>query len=189
MSNETLPLLEGERVVVRMGREEDVPEIVAFYERNEEFFSTTTTRRPPEFFTPPFWRAKVAQAASDYAEDRALGLFAFERERPARVIAAVNFFAFIRGQFHACILGYSLDEAVQGRGLMHESLELAIGFVFGELNMHRIMANYWPENVRSGAVLNRLGFEREGYARNYLRINGIWRDHHLTALTNDKWKG
>jgi ribosomal-protein-alanine N-acetyltransferase len=46
------------------------------------------------------------------------------------------------------------------------------------------MANYIPTNERSGLLLKRLGFAVEGYARDYLLINGQWRDHVLTALTN-----
>ena len=46
------------------------------------------------------------------------------------------------------------------------------------------MANYIPHNERSGRLLRRLGFMVEGYARDYLFINGAWRDHILTALTN-----
>lgn len=53
--------------------------------------------------------------------------------------------------------------------------------------MHRIMANYMPHNQRSGALLARLGFEREGYAKDYLLIDGKWQDHVLTALTNKEW--
>ena len=53
--------------------------------------------------------------------------------------------------------------------------------------MHRIMANYMPHNMRSGNLLAKLGFEREGYARQYLQINGEWRDHVLTALTDNSW--
>lgn len=53
-----------------------------------------------------------------------------------------------------------------------------IMFRFG---LHRIMANYCPENVRSGKLLARLGFEQEGLARDYLYLNGRWRDHILTS--------
>ena len=46
------------------------------------------------------------------------------------------------------------------------------------------MANYLPSNTRSEALLERLGFEREGYAKSYLQIGGRWRDHVLTAKVN-----
>jgi [ribosomal protein S5]-alanine N-acetyltransferase len=69
---------------------------------------------------------------------------------------------------------------------MFEALTAAIAFAFDVLRLHRIMANYIPGNERSGKLLRRLGFNMEGYARDYLLIDGEWRDHILTALTNAK---
>ncbi len=54
--------------------------------------------------------------------------------------------------------------------------------------MHRIAASYMPHNKRSEAVLKHMGFEREGFAKDYLLINGKWEDHILTALHNPNWK-
>jgi len=90
----------------------------------------------------------------------------------------------VRGAFQACHLGYALTESAQGQGLMHEVLTAAIAHVFDVMLLHRIMANYRPENERSARLLARLGFEREGKARAYLKINGVWADHVLTALIN-----
>ena len=74
---------------------------------------------------------------------------------------------------------------------MEEALRAANAFVFDAMRMHRVMANYRPENERSRRLLERLGFEREGLARNYLFIDGAWRDHVLTSLTHpgydDAW--
>jgi ribosomal-protein-alanine N-acetyltransferase len=82
------------------------------------------------------------------------------------------------------MLGYAIDAAHEGRGLMREALQATIEYVFDVLRLHRIQANYVPENRRSGALLERLGFVREGLARDYLFINGAWRDHVLTARLN-----
>ena len=57
-----------------------------------------------------------------------------------------------------------------------------INYAFNELGLNRIMANYMPSNDRSEALLNSLGFVREGLAERYLKINGVWEDHVLTAL-------
>jgi ribosomal-protein-alanine N-acetyltransferase len=82
------------------------------------------------------------------------------------------------------MLGYAIDAQRQGQGLMHEALIAAIVHAFDVLRLHRIQANYVPDNVRSGRLLQRLGFRKEGLAANYLYINGAWRDHVLTALLN-----
>jgi ribosomal-protein-alanine N-acetyltransferase len=70
---------------------------------------------------------------------------------------------------------------------MAEALRATNEFVFREMRLHRIMANYRPENVRSGKLLERLGFVREGLAKDYLFIDGAWRDHILTALVNPRF--
>jgi len=44
-----------------------------------------------------------------------------------------------RGAFHACYLGYKIDHAYEGKGLMYEALEVAIRYIFEELRLHRIM--------------------------------------------------
>jgi ribosomal-protein-alanine N-acetyltransferase len=68
---------------------------------------------------------------------------------------------------------------------MAEVLEAGLTLAFGQLDLHRVMANYLPRNERSARLLARLGFEREGYARAYLRIAGQWEDHVLTAKIRD----
>jgi [ribosomal protein S5]-alanine N-acetyltransferase len=60
--------------------------------------------------------------------------------------------------------------------------------MFEVQHMHRISAAYMPRNKRSEAVLQRAGFAHEGHAKQYLLINGIWEDHHLTALINPHWQ-
>ena len=58
--------------------------------------------------------------------------------------------------------------------------------MFDTVGLHRIQANHLPENVRSARLLRRVGFVPEGYARDYLFIDGAWRDHVLTACTNPR---
>ena len=67
---------------------------------------------------------------------------------------------------------------------MREPLTTAIHFVFQVYGLHRIMANYRPENQRSGQLLAGLDFEIEGRARAYLNINGEWADHILSSRIN-----
>ena len=67
---------------------------------------------------------------------------------------------------------------------MTEFVEGAINYVFERLDLHRIMANYMPGNTRSARVLDKLGFNKEGFAKSYLKIAGEWQDHVLTAKIN-----
>ena len=99
-----------------------------------------------------------------------------------------NFFNIMRGAFDACFLGYGLSEAAVGRGLMQKSLIVSCEAIFRNWNLHRIMANYDPENKKSESTLGAVGFVKEGYARDYLYYHGQWHDHVMTSLINKNWK-
>ena len=69
---------------------------------------------------------------------------------------------------------------------MREALQATLADAFSpRVGLHRVQANVRPENTRSLALLDRLGFEREGLAREYLFIDGAWRDHVLHELQVD----
>jgi len=151
-----------------------------------------------EFFTERFWAARLAIAVEDYAADRAVRLVIQPRrgrEAPASddpadspIIGTCNYTNIVRGAFHACHLGYQVARDQQGRGLMAEALRATNAFMFDVLRLHRVMANFRPENDRSRRLLERLGFVEEGFARGYLFIDGAWRDHVLTALTHPSFR-
>ncbi len=100
------------------------------------------------------------------------------------VMGVCNYTNIIRGTFQACHLGYALAEKYQGQGIMQEALREANRYMFEELHLHRIMANYMPRNERSGRLLEKLGFRIEGKAEKLLKINGRWEDHIMTSLIN-----
>ena len=140
----------------------------------------------PGFFTAPFWAERLAASVEERHADRSLRLVmqAAGSAPDSEILGTINYTNFVRGAFQACHLGYQIARAHEGRGLMTEALRAANAFVFDTVRMHRIMANYRPENERSARVLERLGFVKEGFARDYLFIDGAWRDHVLTALTH-----
>ena len=184
----SLPRFETERLVVRLASDPDVPEIVRYFDENREHLRPFDPVRPPAFFEPRFWDAQVKQSVTEYLGDRALRLFLFLAEPPHSIVGTVNFTRIERGVSQSCSLGYGLAATAQGKGYMEEALRPAIDFVFRSLRLHRIEADYMPHNRRSGNLLRRLGFVVEGYARDYLLINGRWEDHVLTSLTHADWE-
>ena len=154
--------------------------VADYFRRNREHFRPWDPPRSPAFFTIPYWQTQLEANRRELEEDRSLRLFL---ELQGQMVGHCNFTGITRGPFQACYLGYGLAADQVGRGLMTEALRAALTYVFEELKLHRVMANYLPENERSRRVLERLGFRVEGYAPEYLYINGAWRDHVLTALT------
>jgi ribosomal-protein-alanine N-acetyltransferase len=167
----------------------DVPAILRFYADNQAFFKATDPPRPPPFYTEDYWSKRVRTMATDYVQDKSAGFFLFASSDDRAVIGSINLSNVVRGAFQACHLGYAIAEREQGKGLMTEALTMALRFAWEKLKLHRVMANYLPHNERSARVLKKLGFVVEGYARDYLFIDGKWQDHVLTALTNERWEG
>ena len=72
----------------------------------------------------------------------------------------------------SCNLGYSVDVGFERKNLIYLILKYGINYIKDEFQLHRIMTNHLPNNIRSEKLLERLGFEKEGYVKNYLKING-----------------
>lgn len=182
------PLLRTERLWLRLCATADAPELVRFFSENNEFIAKTQNPRTGVALTQPFWARYAERARAEFHGGHSCRLVMIANESE-RVVGVVNFTSFVRGYFQACTLGYLLGESAQGKGLMTEALREAIGYVFGVLDFHRIMANHAPTNVRSARVLEKLGFREEGRAADYIRINGVWTEHVLTSLLNPNWRG
>jgi ribosomal-protein-alanine N-acetyltransferase len=183
----SFPEIETERLVLRLARPSMAASQLRFMAANHAGHLDRWSPRPsPDFFTELFWRDRLAQAMEDYIGGRAARFVLQARGtgEDGPIVGHVNYTNIVRGVFLACHLGYQIARDAEGRGLMAEALRAANRWVFTELRLHRIMANHHPDNVRSARVLERLGFVREGYARDYLYIDGAWRDHVLTALVN-----
>lgn len=182
-----LPLLHSERLILRIPEPSEAGELVRHFQANKEHLAQSGLTPPSNFYTEAFWTDQLAQYSEEFQADSSLRLFAFEHTTPYRVVASISFMHFLRKGAQFCHLGYGIDREKQGQGFMKEGITAAIKYVFEEMNLHRIMANYMPTNERSGKLLKSLGFTIEGYARDYLLVNGIWQDHIMTSLTNPNW--
>jgi ribosomal-protein-alanine N-acetyltransferase len=99
-----------------------------------------------------------------------------------RIVGIANLSQIVLAHFRSAYLGYAAFVPFEGRGCMTEGLRLVLREAFGPIGLHRVEANVQPDNVRSIALVERLGFVREGYSRRYLKIGGRWRDHVRYAI-------
>lgn len=160
------------------------PALADFFGRNETHLRPWDPPRPRDIAEVEFWEAEALRGEDDAHAGAVLRWVLMLREAPGQIVGRVNYTQIVRGPFQSCMLGYAIDGGHEGRGLMHEALACTLAHVFDVLRLHRVQANYLPENHRSARLLQRLGFRVEGLARDYLYVNGAWRDHVLTALTS-----
>lgn len=154
-----------------------------------------------DFLTPwePTWneddltrtsfRLRAKRAAREISTDEAYSLFIFETGTET-LLGGLTLGLIRRGVAQACTLGYWMGRRHSGRGHMTEAVRGAVRFAFSDLALHRVEAACLPSNEPSRRLLERVGFQHEGLARAYLKINGNWADHLLyAALSSDSLPG
>ena len=170
--------------------EDLAPMVAAFFGRNVAHLAPWNPPAPPGLDTETLQRERLRNAAAEVVAGTASRWWLQPLANPNIVIGNINLTQIVRGAFQNGMLGYAIDGDHEGFGLMREALLAIINHAFSpNLNLHRIQANVRPENVRSIGVIQRLGFEQEGLAREYLFIDGAWRDHLMYALRNPHFGG
>lgn len=176
--------METNHLILKEPLAEDVVLLKDFEHRNKIHLANWESTKDIDNFDYQTCLSKWKKEREDRTSVR---FFIFLKENPSLIIGLCNFTQIFYGPFQACYLGYKIDHDYQGKGLMFEALEKSLEYIFEELKLHRVMANYTPANLRSAKLLSRLGFQIEGHAKNYLLINNCWEDHVLTALSYEQW--
>jgi ribosomal-protein-alanine N-acetyltransferase len=99
----------------------------------------------------------------------------------------INLSSIQRGPFQNAYVGYWIDEAWAGQGLMPEAVLVLTRFAFEDLHLHRVQVSIIPRNAASRRVVDKLGLRNEGTALRYLEIDGVWEDHVRYAITSEEW--
>ena len=142
--------------------------------RSENYYSLENIRA----------RFDAGDFAVDRPTERRFALFARDGHE---VVGIINFTNIVGHPFRACHVGFSVATKHEGFGLMREGLQSTITYIFETLELNRVMANFIPRNFRSARLLSGLCFRVEGFAKNYLCINGKWEDHILTSVLRSDW--
>jgi ribosomal-protein-alanine N-acetyltransferase len=183
-----VPSILTKRLVLRLAGEEDIDSLMRFQARNIDHF------RPwfPESALAPS-KENLLIAADDKRElaraDRGYRFHLFPIAEPGKIIGLCSISDVRRGAIQQAVVGYALDKDYQGKGLMTEAASAAVKFAFDDLDLHRLEGSYMPENAKSGAILQTLGFQKEALIKDYLFLNGRWQDHIVTFLVNETWVG
>ncbi len=84
-------------------------------------------------------------------------------------------------------LGYWLDKDVVGRGVMTQSVTCVLDYLFGELDMNYVSINAAPDNKKSCAIPERLGFKLEGCIRDQEWLYDHFVDSNHYGMKQDEW--
>ena len=187
MPSPRIPALRrGEQVHVRLPRADDAKAFLAAVRASRElhdgWVSPPATRAGFDAYV-----ARFRTPPRGHAEARHAGVIVV-RNVDGALAGVLNFSEIVRGAFQSAYLGYYAFSPLAGQGYMREGLALALQFAFGGLKLHRVEVNIQPSNTRSLALVERVGFVREGYSRRYVRIRGRWRDHVRFALLVEDWR-
>jgi ribosomal-protein-alanine N-acetyltransferase len=136
---------------------------------------------------PPADAETFGQYVERAASARFQGFLICLRET-GEIAGVANLSEIVRGVFRSTYLGFYASSRCAGRGLMKEGLGLVLRHTFRKLGLHRVEANVQPENSRSLALVQALGFRKEGVSPRYLKIGGRWRDHERWALLAEDWR-
>jgi ribosomal-protein-alanine N-acetyltransferase len=104
------------------------------------------------------------------------------------IVGQLNVANILHGSVSSCVLGYWIAPEVAGLGITPTAVALAMDYMFNAVGIHRVEIDIRPENGASIRVVQKLGLRYEGLKKNYIHINGDWRDHYVFALTFDEVK-
>ncbi len=68
-------------------------------------------------------------------------------------------------------IGYLLLQEHQGHGYMVEAAKALVDFLFDQLEVAKIEAHCYAENIASWKVMEKIGMEREGYFKSHTVLN------------------
>lgn len=180
----TATLLQGRRICLRPPCRGDWPEWYRVRHANQDRLKPLEPRWSPQCLTRDFYERRLTRLARDWRDDKCYSFLMLETAGQ-RLIGGININHVCRGAARFASLGYWIDRGFEGRGYMSEGLQLIADFAFHTLDLHRLNAACLPHNTRSQALLRRNGFMEEGFARNYIQINGKWEDHVLFGLPRE----
>jgi len=176
------------RLLLRPLCADDRAEFVRVHTASRALFAPWFPARPADETLDDFFARQLNQTLDGLRENtqyRFVGLL-----DDARIAGFFNLFQVVRGAAQYAVSSWSVSAEVGRQGLGTEGVTALLDFAFAPsptgLGLHRVQANIIPTNTPSIRVAEKTGFRREGLAKNYLKIAGVWQDHFLYAKLADE---
>jgi ribosomal-protein-alanine N-acetyltransferase len=182
--SEQLPAISGATVLLRAPQMSDHAEWAALRAASRDFLTPWEPTWPADDLTRAAFRRRIRRYAEDQRSDLAYPFFVFRKDDNV-LVGGLTLANIRRGCAQAASLGYWMGAPYARQGYMTAAVSTVLPFAFTTLRLHRVEAACIPGNDPSIRLLENTGFQREGFARQYLCINGIWQDHILFARLRD----
>lgn len=177
--------LSGGGVMVRYPELKDYSEWSELRIASRAFLTPWEPTWPEDEFSKSAFRYRIRRYMQDVEDDKAYPFFVF-RLSDDSLVGGVTLSQVRRGAAMSATIGYWVGAPYQRRGYVSAAVGLVVRFAFEDLNLHRVEAACLPDNLASQGVLAKNGFQLEGKALSYLKINGAWRDHLLFARVREE---
>ena len=163
---------------------DDAEALLGLRLKNKDFLIPFEPEKPERYFTLTEQRRELEIGDEARLQDLryVFGVYLAENDG---LVGRISLDNVVRGAWQNATLGYFIDREHNGRGLGTEAVTLAVRVAFQEIELHRVQAGVMPRNIASIRVLEKAGFRYEGMSPRYLRINGVWEDHNLYAITTE----
>ncbi len=171
----------GESVYLKPPAESDFAAWVALRQASRDFLVPWEPTWPRDALTKASWRRRLRHYAQEWHDNTSYSFLIF-RQRDDALLGGITLSNVRRGVAQTGTIGYWVGEPHARQGVMTEAVRIVLRFAFNELTLHRLEAACLPSNAASRRLLTKCGFREEGYAPQYLKINGLWEDHVLFAL-------
>ena len=182
--SDSMPAIAGDGVALRVPQGSDYAEWAALREASRDFLVPWEPTWPDDDLSRGAFRRRLKRYADDQRSDLAYAFMIFRNDDNA-LVGGLTLANIRRGVAQAGSIGYWVGAPFARQGYMTAAVRALVPFCFRTLRLHRLEAACIPANTASIALLEKTGFTREGYARSYLCINGVWQDHLLFARLAD----
>ncbi len=181
---EAEPVISGEGVYLRPPQSSDFAAWATLRAQSRDFLTPWEPIWPSDDLSRGAYRRRLRRYLDDQRNDMAYAFLVF-RSGDHALVGGLTLANIRRGVAQAGSLGYWIGAPHAHRGYMSAAVRALLVNAFGALRLHRVEAACIPTNAPSIGLLEKCGFTREGYARRYLCINGVWQDHLLYARLAD----